>query len=144
MMTFPHLRHRGRGKTVREMILNEIKESRDELRRIERALDHIETVVRGKPDGGHPLFGSRYSPLLRDDQLTPLFGWVLSLYQSCVLIHSINTEPAVGSIQMQILARAIQQIHTHGEDPGSESIPGAIRQLVSTWRFVTCRDYNRS
>ena len=74
----------GAGETRHDAVLQEIREARKEVRRIEEVLSRLETSVRAQPDLGTPLDigNTGPGPRLNEDQLVPLFGWIVSLYES--------------------------------------------------------------
>lgn len=77
----------GRGRSNREVILNEIKEARQELQKLSQTLQVLEQIVAGKPETGVLKVEDRMaSPLITLDQIWPLTGWILSLYESFYMI----------------------------------------------------------
>lgn len=77
----------GRGRSNREVVLNEIKEARRELQKLSQTLQVLEQIVASKPDTGVVKVEDRMaSPLITLDQIWPLTGWILSLYESFYMI----------------------------------------------------------
>lgn len=77
----------GWGRSNRQVVLNEIREMRQELSRMAAALNQLEATVRARPEGGEYETEDRMAnPLLTLDQIWPLVGWLLSIYESFYMI----------------------------------------------------------
>jgi hypothetical protein len=81
----------GRGKTNRAVVLNEIKEAREEVQKIAQALVKLEALVLSQPEGGPTkLENLMATPIVTNYDLKPLLGWILSLYESFYLIGAVG------------------------------------------------------
>jgi len=77
----------GHGRTNREIVLNEIKEARKEAQKLADTLANLEHMVRIQPDAGVFKIEDRMlKPILTLDQIWPLTGWLLSIYESFYMI----------------------------------------------------------
>jgi hypothetical protein len=82
----------GIGTTNREAILNELKEAREEVRKLAFAVDKLEALVLAQPESGvRAKFAAvQATPLLAKSDFTPLLGWMLSLYESFYLMACLG------------------------------------------------------
>lgn len=99
----------GWGRSNRQVVLNEIREIRQELRHMEGALNQLEATVRAKPEGGeYDSADLMAKPLVTLDQIWPLVGWLLSIYESFYMIG----HAAIGSeYARRVTKRFSEAIH---------------------------------
>jgi hypothetical protein len=77
----------GCGRSNREVVLSEIKEARQEVQKISQTLTKLESIALAQPDTGAVKFEDRMTkPILNLDDIWPLTGWILSLYESFYMI----------------------------------------------------------
>jgi hypothetical protein len=106
---------RGRGRSNREVVLNEIKEARQEVQKISQTLTQLEALAAAQPDTGTVKFEEKMAkPVLTLDQIFPLTGWILSLYESFYMIGYAGLGREYSKNVADIFSKAITQVNSIG------------------------------